>query len=95
MLRMILYCIDDLVLYYCVFAVDIVFLKIEKSNKYNLKSLIFTLTFKKFCTNLTQKVMSTSKTEMKNKYETKSSCAPFNNPGIKNVFYGYSRYTTI
>ena len=37
MLLMIFYCIDDLVLYYCVFAVDIVFLKIEKPNKYYLK----------------------------------------------------------
>ena len=31
---------------------------------------IITLTFKKLFTNLTQKVVSTSKTEMKSKYET-------------------------
>ena len=32
---------------------------------------------------------------MKSKYETKFSCAPVNKPGIKNVFCGCSRYTTI
>ena len=37
MLLMLFYCIDDLVLYYCVFTVDIIFLKIEISNKCYLK----------------------------------------------------------
>ena len=36
--------------------------------------------------NQTHKVRSTSKTEIKNKYETKFSYAPVNKTGIKNVF---------
>ena len=53
------------------------------------------LFFRKLFVNLTQKVMSTSKTEMKSKYETKFIYAPVNKTGIKNVFCGYSRYTTV
>ena len=56
---------------------------------------VSTLTFRKLFTNLTQKVISTSKTEMKSKYETKSSCTPVNNTGIRIIFCGYPRYTTI
>ena len=51
--------------------------------------------FRKLFVNQTEKVRSTSKAEMKSKYETKFSCAPVNKTGIKNVFYGYARYTTI
>ena len=39
--------------------------------------------------------MSTSKTEMKSKYETKFICAPVSKTEIKNAFSGYSRYTTV
>ena len=53
------------------------------------------LLFGKLFVNLTQKVISTSKTEMKSKYETEFSCAPVNKTGTKNAFCGYSRYTTI
>ena len=38
MLLMILYCIDEFVYIIVLFAVDIVFLKIEKSNKYYQKN---------------------------------------------------------
>ena len=47
--------------------------------------IISILTFRKLFTNLTQKVMSTPKIEMKSKYETGSSCTPVNKTGIKNV----------
>ena len=57
--------------------------------------IVSILNFRKLFTNLTQKVMSTPKTEMKSKYETRSSCTPVNKTGIKNVFCGYSGYTTI
>ena len=41
--------------------------------------------FTKLFVNLTQKVRSTSETEMRSKYETKFSCVPVNKAGIKNV----------
>ena len=57
--------------------------------------MVSILTFRKLFTNLTQKVMSSPKAEMKSKYETGSSCTPVDKTGIKNVLCGYSRYATI
>ena len=55
---------------------------IVKCNSGN--KLIFILTFRKLFTNLTQKVMSTLKTEMKSKY----GGTPVSKTRIKNVFCG-------
>ena len=57
--------------------------------------LVFIRTFRKLFTNLTQKVMSTPKKQIKSNYETGTSCTPVDKTEIKKIFCGYSRYITI